>query len=41
MFGKEIKTIENQLEKQIKALEKHGKELVKSSSEKEGLPYLK
>ena len=38
---KKIKTIEGQGEKQIKALEEHRKQLVKSSSEKESLTLLK
>ena len=38
---KQIKTIEDQRGKQIKALEEHGKQLVKSSSEKEYLTLLK
>ena len=40
-FEKLIKTIEGQGEKQIKALEDHGKQLVKSSIEKESLTHLK
>ena len=40
-FGKQIKTIEDQRETQIKALEEHGKQQVKSSSEKESLTLLK
>ena len=40
-FEKQTKTIEDQLEKQIKTLEKHGKQLVKSSGEKESLTHLK
>ena len=40
-FEKQIETIEYQREKQIKALEDHGKQLVKSSSEKESLTLLK
>ena len=34
-----MKTIEEQVEKQIKALEEHGKQLVKSSDEKESSIY--
>ena len=40
-FKNQIKTIEDQLEKQIKALEEHGKQLIKSSGEKESLTLLK
>ena len=38
---KNIKTIKDQGEKQIEALVKHDKQLVKSSSEKESLTLLK
>ena len=34
-FEKKIKTTQDQREKQIKALEEHGKQLLKSSDEKE------
>ena len=37
----ETKTIEYQDKKQIKALEQHGKQLIKSSSEKDFLEILK
>ena len=40
-FKNQIKTIEDQLEKQIKALEEHGKQLIKSTGEKESLTLLK
>ena len=40
-FEKQIKTIEDQGEKQIKALQEHEKELVKSSSGKKSLAFLK
>ena len=40
-FGKQIKTIEGQGEIQIQALERHWKQLVKSSSKKESLTHLK
>ena len=36
-FEKQIKTIEYQVGKQIKALEEHGKQLVKSDGEKDSL----
>ena len=36
-----VKTIEDQGEKQIKALEEHGKQLVKSSDEKKYSTHLK
>ena len=36
-----MKTIENEREKQIKTFEEHGKQLVKSSGEKESLKHLK
>ena len=39
-FEKQIKTTEDQGEKQIKALEKHGKQLVDFSSEKDSLKLL-
>ena len=38
---KQVKTIEDQEEKQIKALEKHGKELIMSSGKKDSLQLLK
>ena len=38
---KQAKTIEDQEEKQIKALEKHGKELIMSCVEKDFLALLK
>ena len=40
-FEKTIKTIEEQWEKQIKSLEKHGKQLVKYSDQKESLAHSK
>ena len=40
-FEKQIKTIEGQGEIQIQALERHWKQLVKSSSKKESLTHLK
>ena len=40
-FKNQIKTIEDQLEKQIKALEEHEKQLIKSSGRKESLTLLK
>ena len=40
-FEKQIKTIENQGKKQIKTFEEHEKELVKSSSGKKSLAFLK
>ena len=40
-FEKQIETIEDQWEKQINTLEEHGKQLVKSSKEKESLKHLK
>ena len=40
-FEKQIKTIEVQGEIQIQALERHWKQLVKSSSKKESLTHLK
>ena len=40
-FEKQIKTIEDQGEKQIKPLEKHRKQLVKYSDEKESLTHSK
>ena len=40
-FEKQIKTIEDQWGKQIKALEDHRKQLVKSNSEKEYLTLFK
>ena len=40
-FERQVKTIEGQREKQIKALEKHGKQLVKYSGEKDVLTHLK
>ena len=41
-FEKQIKTIGDQREKQLKAVEDHGKQLAKSSTEKEFLtPYNK
>ena len=40
-FEKQIKTIECQGEIQIQALERHWKQLVKSSSKKESLTHLK
>ena len=39
-FEKQIKTMQDQREKQIKALEKHGMQLMKSSSEKNSLTLL-
>ena len=39
-FEQQIKTIEDQREKQVKALEKHGKQLIKSSGEKQTLTFL-
>ena len=40
-FKNQIKTIEDLLEKQIKALEEHEKQLIKSSGRKESLTLLK
>ena len=40
-FEKTIKTIEEQWKKQIKSLEKHGKQLVKYSDQKESLAHSK
>ena len=40
-FEKQIKTIEGQGEIQIQVLERHWKQLVKSSSKKESLTHLK
>ena len=40
-FEKQIKTIEDQGEKQIIALEEHGKQLLKSSGKKGSLTLLK
>ena len=40
-FEIQIKAIEDQVEKQIKTLEEHGKQLVKSSDEKESLKLSK
>ena len=40
-FEKQMPTIEDQGEKEIKALEEHGKQLVKYSDEKESLTHLK
>ena len=40
-FEKQIKTIEGQGEIQIQALERHWKQLVKSSSKKESITHLK
>ena len=40
-FEKQTKTIEDQEAKQIKAIEEHGKQLIKSSSEKHSLKLLK
>ena len=40
-FKKHTKTIEDQGEKQIRAIEEHGKQLIKSSSEKISLELLK
>ena len=40
-FEKQIKTIKDQGEKQIKGLEVHEKQLVKSSGEKEFLTFSK
>ena len=40
-FEKTIKTTEEQWEKQIKSLEKHGKQLVKYSDQKESLAHSK
>ena len=40
-FKKQIKTIKDQGQKQIKPLQGHGKQLVKSSSEKESLKLSK
>ena len=39
-FEQQIKTIKDQREKQIKALEKYGKQLIKSSGEKQTLTFL-
>ena len=41
IFERQTEMIEKQREKQIKALEEHGKHLVKCSSEKESLRLLK
>ena len=41
VFQKQIKTIEGKREKQIKAPQEHGKQLVKSSDEKESLIHSK
>ena len=40
-FEKQTKTIEDQVEKQIESLEEHGKQLIKSSGEKDSLELLK
>ena len=40
-FEKQIKTIEDQREKQIKALDQYGKQLVKYSDEKKSLTHSK
>ena len=40
-FEKQIKNIEDQTEKQIKALEQHGKQLLKCNNEKESSKHLK
>ena len=40
-FEKQIKTIEDQTEKQIKALEHHEKQLVEYNNEKESSKHLK
>ena len=40
-FGKQIKRIEDQGEKQIKVLEEHAKQLIKSRGKKELLKLLK
>ena len=40
-FKKQTKTIEDQGERQIRAIEEHGKQLIKSSSEKISLELLK
>ena len=40
-FEKHIKTIEDQGEKQVKALKEHGKQLVKSSNKKQSSAFSK